>query len=81
MKYIVAIALLIAATPAFGQHMPTAMNRATRDRSPYESTKDSPYSNRSQRKQRRDRETAKAIERDSSDSYFHFKPAKRDNDD
>lgn len=79
--YIIAIGLTascLIATPTIAQHMPDAYRH---DRGPYDSERSSPYSNHSQRREREVRRHAKAVARDRDDSFFHFKPVKREDHD
>ncbi len=75
-----AITLLLASTPAAAQRVPDAY-RSRIERGPYDSERSSPYSNHSQRREREVRRHAKAVARDRDDSFFHFKPVKREDRD
>lgn len=69
----VSLAAMVAAGNASAQDR--------RDRSAYASRRDSPYSNESVRRDRRERDTARNIERDRKSKFYKFRDAKRDRDD
>lgn len=80
--YVIAIGLTsscLIASPATAQRVPDAY-RSRIERSPYDSARDTPYSNRSQRRIREAKRIVKEVRRDRDDSFFHFKPVERDDD-